>query len=422
MIKESKWWGEHLGRVVAREASPDLEAEVVVRDVDEIVARSLEELLAKFPPDRSAPEEFLGARYDAGLAWTHYPIGAGGLGATPDHHRRVEERLRELGSPDPFPGNPIGIGMVAPTIVFHGTEHQRAFHLRSLYAGEVIWCQLFSEPGAGSDLAGLATRAELVGNTWRLNGQKVWTSLAHMAGWGLLLARTDPAEPKHRGLTCFLLDLRTPGVEVRPLRQITGEAEFNEVFFDEVLLDDSHRLGAVGDGWNVAMTTLMHERVAIGGALASRGSGPAQLLLSLVADAVHVSHGLVDRTVQLWIEAELGRMMSLRSTHLAQAGIPGPVGSVNKLFAAEHNKRVFELVLDLMGPSGMLYPNEVPDKDGSERSTFRSDPRVQFLRARANTIEGGTSEVMRNILAERMLGLPRENSNDRRIPWSEIPR
>jgi alkylation response protein AidB-like acyl-CoA dehydrogenase len=391
------------------------------QELDALVERRLQEFLSDFPPGAVTPTVFFGGRYDSGLAWTHYPAGAGGLGATPRHHRMVEETLRGLDSPDPFVGNPIGIGMVAPTIAFHGTQAQRDAHLRSLYTGEVVWCQLFSEPGAGSDLAGLATRAQYLNGGWQIDGQKVWTSLAHTAGWGLLLARTDPSVPKHRGLTCFLLNMKAPGVDVRPLRQITGEAEFNEVFLDGVHIDDSHRLGEVGDGWNVAMTTLMHERVAIGGALASRGSGPAQLLISLVTASEHVSHGLVDRTVRLWIEAELGRMMTLRSSQLAQAGIPGPVGSVNKLFSAEHNKRIYELVLDLMGPSGMLYPTSAPEDAETDRSMFRSDPRVAFLRARANTIEGGTSEVMRNILAERMLGLPREASNDRTIPWSEIP-
>ena len=404
---------------MAHELSAD-EVETIKRNLDDDVAAHLLELLKSFPPSQVTPNEFLGARYDVGLAWAHYPLGAGGLGATPESHRQIEQTLREHGCPDAFPRNPIGIGMVAPTIAFHGTGDQRTRHLRSLYAGEIIWCQLFSEPGAGSDLASLATRAEHLEEGWSITGQKVWTSMAHTAGWGLLLARTDPDVPKHRGLTCFLLDMNTPGVDVRPLRQITGEAEFNEVFLDGVIVDDSQRLGAVGDGWNVAMTTLMHERVAIGGALASRGSGPAQLLVSLVRESEHVSHGLIDRTVKLWIEAELGRMMSIRSTHLAQAGIPGPVGSVNKLFSAEHNKRIYETVLDLMGPNGMLYPDDVVDWDADKRSNFRSDPRVGFLRARANTIEGGTSEVMRNILAERMLGLPREHSGDRHIPWSEM--
>lgn len=389
-------------------------------DVDGLVAGQLQELLERYPPDQVPSAVFFGARYDLGLACTHYPRGAGGLEGTPRHHRVVEETLRGIGSPDPFPGNPIGIGMVAPTIAFHGTERQRNEHLRSIYTGEMVWCQLFSEPGAGSDLAGLATRAERVGDGWRIDGQKVWTSLAHIAQWGLLLARTDSTVPKHRGLTCFLVDLKTKGVEVRPLRQITGEAEFNEVFLDDVLVDDHQRLGEVGDGWTVAMTTLMHERVAIGGAMASRGSGPAELLVSLLTSGDTADRGLVDRSMRLWIEAELGRLMTLRSTHLAQAGVPGPVGSVNKLFAAEHNKRIFEFVVEMMGPSGMLYPSETPIAEGSARTAFRSDPRVAFLRARANTIEGGTSEIMRNILAERILGLPREAQRD--IPWGETPK
>src|SRR5919108_1349222 len=198
--------------------------------LDDTIAERLERLLQDFPPKATDPTTFLGARFDAGLAWVHYPQGCGGSGADADQHRLVEQRLAEAQAPSPFPGNPIGVGMVGPTIAHHGTDAQRARYLRRLWTGEDVWCQLFSEPGAGSDLAGLATRAVRDGDGWVVNGQKVWTSLGAKARYGLLLARTDVDAPKNRGITAFLVDMRAPGVEVRPLRQMTGDAEFSEVY------------------------------------------------------------------------------------------------------------------------------------------------------------------------------------------------
>jgi alkylation response protein AidB-like acyl-CoA dehydrogenase len=378
-----------------------------VTHLEQDLADRIERLLADAPPKATEPEAFWAARFDAGLAWVHYPEGCGGVGADPEQQALVEERLAEAGAPSNFPVNPMGLGMVGPTIVHHGTPAQQQRFLRRLYSCADIWCQLFSEPGAGSDLAGLATRAVRDGDEWVVNGQKVWTSKGHLASYGLLLARTDVDAPKNKGLTTFLVDMRSPGVEVRPLRQMTGDSEFSEVYFEDVRLPADAQLGPEGKGWLVATTTLMNERASIGNAMASFGSDRIAEVLRLfeargAGDAV-----LRDRVVQVWIGGELSRMMSMRAAQLGQSGDPGPVGSVGKLFGAEHALRVNELAIDLLGAEGMRC--DLPQHRA-------------FLRSRANTIEGGTSEVMRNILAERILGLPRDDHGPKDRPWREIPR
>src|ERR1700726_4035857 len=219
-------------------------------------------------------QDFLNARFDAGLAWVHYPEGLGGLGLSRSLQQIVDAEFAAVGSPgNDAERNVIGLGMAAPTILAYGTDEQQKRWMRELWTGREIWCQLFSEPGAGSDLAALATRAVRDGDGWVVTGQKVWTSMAHEARWAILVARTDADVPKHRGLTYFACDMSAPGVEVRPLRQLTGEAEFNEVFLTEVAIPDCDRIGEVGDGWRVAQTTLMNERVAIGGGALPREAG-----------------------------------------------------------------------------------------------------------------------------------------------------
>ena len=345
------------------------------------ITEAVAELLADHPPAATDPISFLAARWDGGL----------GLLDDPDRQAELEASLRAAGAPDPFVRNPIALGMVAPTIRRHGTEAQQARLLRPLFTGEEIWCQLFSEPGAGSDLAALACRAERDGDRWLVTGQKVWTSLAHVARWGLLLARTDQAEPRHKGLTCFVLDMTAPGVEVRPLRQLTGEAEFNEVFLDRVAIADEHRLGDEGNGWAVALTTLLNERAAIGGAFAAHGAGPIGTLFDVYRRRHQGDAAARQRVADAWIRTEVLRLTSLRADQMAERGTPGPEGSVAKLGLALNNQHVTALTVDLLGPEGTLL----------------DDPQRAFLRARANTIEGGTSEIMRNILGERALGLPR---------------
>ncbi len=390
---------------------------------EDLVRSRLRDLLAEHDPASTPAVEFLGARFDAGLAWVSFPVGLGGLGLSPDLQGLVERELRAVDAPNEADRNVIGYGMAAPTVLTHGTEEQRARYLRPLFTCEEVWCQLFSEPGAGSDVAGLATRAVRDGDEWVVNGQKVWTTLAHTSSWGLLVARTDPDVPKHRGLTYFIVDMHAPGVDVRPLRQITGEAEFNEVFFTDVRIPDSNRLDAVGAGWRVATTTLMNERVAIGGGVVARSSGPIHEALRIWKDKADKTSTQRDRLMELWVESEVARLTNMRARALRTAGTPGPEGSVAKLVGAELNKHVYEFCVDLMGMTGTLFPTHY-EMRRPDRAVFSggADPRHTFLRSRANSIEGGTSEIMRNILGERVLGLPGEPRMDKDRAWSEVPR
>ncbi|MEW6475574.1 MAG: acyl-CoA dehydrogenase family protein [Actinomycetota bacterium] len=386
------------------------------------IQRRVDELLAAFPPGQTDRTTFLGAQFDAGLAWVHFPEGAGGLGLAPKLQRIVDQALATAGAPAPDAArNIIGMGMAAPTIAVHGTPEQRARYLRPLFTGEEIWCQLFSEPGAGSDLAGLATRAVRDGDEWIVNGQKVWTTLAHISRFGLLVARTDPDLPKHLGLTYFICDMQAPGVDVRPLRQMTGDAEFNEVYLSDVRLPDSLRLGGEGEGWRVAMTTLMNERVSIGGGRAKRGSGAIAVAVDVWKRTGCQDPVKRDELMKLWVAAEVNRLTNIRAGQMRRVGTPGPEGSVAKLTFAELNQAISELCVDIMGAEGQLYT----DYDSPRRESvgfFTGDPRYFFLRSRANSIEGGTSEVLRNILGERVLGLPGEPRTDKDLPWRDVPR
>ena len=384
----------------------------------------VDELLAAHPPATSDPIAFRGAQYDLGLAWVWFPPGFGGLGLRPELQRDVDQRLRAAGFEyDAVARNGFGMYLAAPTIVAHGSDELKSRLLRPLFTAEEIWCQLFSEPGAGSDLAGLSTRAVRDGDEWVVDGQKVWNTLAHAADRGMLVARTDPDASKHRGLTYFALDMHTPGVEVRPLRQITGEAEFNEVYLTEVRVPDADRLGGLGDGWRVSLTTLMNERVTIGGAVSGRESGP-------IGDALRVwrehpeRHDSVlrDRMAGAWIEAEVLRLTNARAAANRKAGAAGPEGSVAKLAFAEVNKRIYELCADVLGPEALLYPSYEMVRPEESALTGGLDPRKMFLRSRAYSIEGGTSEILRNILGERVLGLPGEPRADKDLPWSQVPR
>ncbi len=394
----------------------------VVEAQEDLVRERVSRLLAEIDVERDNPKDIWGKQFDLGLAWVHFPEGLGGLGVRPDLQSIVEQAMRDAGAPHNWLRNPIGLGMAAPVILAHGSQRQKERYLRPLFTCEEVWCQLFSEPGAGSDVASLATRAVRDGDEWVVNGQKVWTTLAHRAAFGLLLARTDPDVPKHQGMTYFVLDMHAPGVEVRPLVQMTGEAEFNEVFMTDARIPDNERLGEVGDGWRVAITTLMNERVAIGGAVPPRGSGA-------IADAVRVfkEHNITDRSrrdrlMRLWIEAETLRLTNARARQLREAGTPGPEGSVGKLIGAELNQKIYELTTDLMGMDATLYQSGYTMARPEEVALGGRDPVKLFLRSRANSIEGGTSEIMRNILGERVLGLPREPRDDSKIPWSQLPR
>jgi alkylation response protein AidB-like acyl-CoA dehydrogenase len=391
---------------------------------DEDLRRAVRDLVATNDPrDRVA---FRGAQWDRGLAMVHFPVGKGGLGLSPHAQSTINDELRRLDAyVDNLVINPIGIGMGAPVVLAHGSEELHERFLRRIFTGEDIWCQLFSEPGAGSDVASLATRAVRDGDEWIVNGQKVWTTLAHRSNWGMLVARTNPDVPKHKGLSYFVLDMHAPGVEVRPLYQITGEAEFNEVFLTDARIPHSMMLGREGDGWNVVITTLMNERVALGGGDTGKGGGNIRVLLSLWAERCKngpVDPVLRDKVTRRWIEAELLRLTNLRARAAASSGTPGPEGSVAKLFSAELNKRVSETCIDVLGADGMLYPDGYPMSRPRDAGLFGDNARQLFLRMRAQSIEGGTSEVMRNILGERVLGLPKEPQTDRDLPWSKVPR
>ena len=391
-------------------------------DADQVAKIALE-VVAEHDPKQVPLPEFLGACYDAGLAWVHFPEGLGGLGTSRGLQAVADDILQGAGGPVPLGLNPMGYGMAAPTVREHAqTDEIKKFFLRPLATTEDIWCQLFSEPGAGSDLAGLATSAVLDGDDWVINGQKVWTSLAHKARWGLLLARTDVDTPKHKGLTYFILDMHAPGVETRPLRQMTGQAEFNEVYITDARIPDSHRLGAVGDGWRVAMTTLMNERSALGASGSRRGAGTISEAVQLRASRPDLHTPVLrDRLTTLWLRAEAQRLTSERSRASATAGGPGPEGSIGKMVGAELNQRIYEFCMDLLGSEGILYHGYAmhgTHRDGDWRGPIQQ----RYLRSRANTIEGGTSEVMRNILGERVLGLPGDLRADAGMPWKDVPR
>jgi alkylation response protein AidB-like acyl-CoA dehydrogenase len=315
----------------------------------------------------------------------------------------------------------MGIGMCGPTLVARGTRDQQERFLRPIFTAEEIWCQLFSEPGAGSDVAGLATRAVADGDEWVVNGSKIWTSMAHRARFGLLLARTDPEAPKHKGLTAFVIDMHQPGVEVRPIRSMAGASGFNEVFFTNATIPDAMRVGDVGDGWRVANATLMNERVSIGSEVAPRGSGPIAGAVKAWAQCKNPNPILRDRLLRLWTDAEVLRLGSLRAQGKREKGVPGPEGSVLKLLSGRVQTGVSELVVDLMGADGTLcrpYTREQID----EREAMSGDPVMSFIGSVGGTIAGGTTQIQMNILGERVLGLPREPGLDPNTPWSQIPR
>ena len=398
---------------------------MAMSDADlQTVEAALEALLADHDPKAESYHEFRGHLFDAGLAWIQFENGAGGLGMAPQLQRTINVRLKEAGAP---PTNPAQFFMylAGPTIATHADDEVKKRFLRPMFTGEEKWCQLFSEPGAGSDFAGLATKALKDGDEWIVNGQKVWNTLAHIADWGMLVTRTDPNVRKHRGMTYFALDMKAEGVDVRPLRQITGEAEFNEVYMTDVRVPDAHRIGAEGEGWRAALTTLMNERTAIGGSGSGggllTGGGAIGKLIDVYKKSGVDSAVVRDEVTQLWIRAEVLRLTNMRAAQAARSGNPGPEGSVGKAMMAYVNQDIWEKAVDLQGMAGQL------DYDYTFRRPETTDmigdsAGYAFLRARANTIEGGTSEVMKNILGEQVLGLPGEPRVDKDVPWIDVPR
>ncbi len=336
------------------------------------------------------------ALYDAGYAGLTWPKEYGGGGAPYTHQAIFLEEMARAEAP-PHVGV-IGLGMAGPTIMTHGTEEQKSRYLAPILSAEEIWCQGFSEPGAGSDLAGVRTSARLDGHRFVVDGQKVWSSFAHIADRCILLTRSEPGSTSHAGLTYLIVDMHAPGVDVRPLRQLTGEAEFNEIFFSGVEVSVDNVLGEVGGGWQVAMTTLLHERGTLGFALQAALEVQIRKLAALARDR-GADPLQRDRIAREWIEMQALRFTNYRAlSQLVKTGMPGPEGSISKLVWSEANQRVTKLALELLGPDAAL---------GEDNAPYAGYWQYQQLRSRGNTIEAGTSEILRNIVAERVLGLPR---------------
>jgi len=375
-----------------------------------IVDDAIEGFLAGFDPAASVPnDQTWGAVYDAGLSRVDFPADRGGLGVQPDLQWVVDDALQAGGVPNNFNDNIAGIAVVAPVITAFGTAEQQSRHLRRIFTCEDVWCQLFSEPEAGSDLASLRTRAERDGDGWTLTGHKVWNTMAHISDFGLLLARTSDA-PRHKGITCFLLDMKTPGVEVRPIRQMTGEAEFNEVIFDGAFIPDTARVGDVDQGWAVALGTLMAERFAVSQVIDNKVPIIDEII-ELWRDLEPTSQDAArrDALVQLVVRSRVLGLMRDRVESKFRAGIPGPEGSLLKLAQAELTPDIYNYGLDLLGAGGMLSTGYdlAPPSSWADAGVTGGDVRRAFLRSRAYPIEGGAAEIQRNTIAERILGLPR---------------
>jgi alkylation response protein AidB-like acyl-CoA dehydrogenase len=330
--------------------------------------------------------------HEAGWAGVSWPREYGGRGATLVEQAIYNEEMVRAQAPSA--ANVLGLAMGGPTVIAHGTEEQKRRYLEPILAASEIWCQGFSEPGSGSDLASVKTRAVRDGDGWVVTGQKVWTTLAQHAKWCMLVARSDADAPRHQGLTYFLMDMEQDAVQVRPLRQITGESEFNELFIEEARIPDENIVGGEGNGWAVAITTLMHERATLAFGLQIGVKLALRELIDEARDTGAARDPLVrDRLAQLYIEAEVLRLNAYRGlSAIMRDGVPGPEGSLGKWQWAEVNQALTELAMDLRGPRAVLY---------DDTWSFR------FLRARANSIEGGTTEILKNIVAERVLGLPR---------------
>jgi len=388
------------------------------------IARRLDALLAGRTPAPDGIDSGLwGRQFDLGLAWVHFPPGKGGLGLDRSHQHTVDARIAEAGFASPAVRNQLGVGLVAATLVAHGTGEQQDRLLRPCFTTEEIWCQLFSEPGAGSDLANLSTAARRDGDGWVVTGQKTWTSFARSARWGLLLARTDPRVPKHRGITCFVVDMRDPGVTVRPIRQINGYARVNDVFLDGVRLPDTARVGEVGGGWRAALTALANERVMLGSR--TTVARPETNHLDVAVREWRRAGAPPDRRddlVALWIRDRLVAGTALRAAHARRAGTEGAEAAIGKLVAAELEQDVYDFVMDVLGTEALLYPGYDGLVDAAYLREEYADPRSAYLSSRRTTIAGGTSEIMRTVLGERVLGLPPEPRIDKDVPWIETAR
>jgi alkylation response protein AidB-like acyl-CoA dehydrogenase len=389
---------------------------MVITNDEDLLTDAVARLLSEHPPRELEPQTFWAAQFDAGLARVHFPPGLGGLGLGRDRQHAVDTLLDAAGVPRPEHDNLVGVNMLGPTLIEHGTAEQQRRFIRPAFACRELWCQLFSEPGAGSDLASLRTRAELDGDSWVVTGQKVWSTMAHRADYGLLLARTEPGPALHGGLSYFILGMDSEGVDVRPLRQITGGTEYSEVFLTEARIPDGQRIGPRGSGWRVALSTLMTERVGlqsaigpgpgdgvIGDALAAWNRQPAE-----ARSAVHRRH-----LTRLWIETEVLRLTILRAEAAERSGTAGPAGSILKLGFGAVAQGIAEFCTTIDGAAGLLvdYTPE-PDRPIGTIPAPAEQPAggtaQALLAAQALTIAGGTTNINKNIVAERVLGLPRD--------------
>jgi alkylation response protein AidB-like acyl-CoA dehydrogenase len=349
--------------------------------------------------------QWQGKLNEAGFMGLTWPKESGGRGLTFMEEMILQQEMALAKAPPVL--NILAVGMAGPTIIAYGTEEQKKRYPPKMLSCEEIWCQGYSEPNAGSDLASVQTRAVKEGEYYVVNGQKVWTSLAHMADWMMLLARTDPDAPKHKGITYFLLDMKSPGVTVKPLKQITGDAEFNEVYFDNVRVHESQILGGVNNGWGVGLTTLMYERLALGFGIQVRLRIALDALVELarhtVKNGVPVTQDPVMRQklAQMWIDTEVFKYTGARAiTKLLKGELPGPEASTGKMMWVEGHQRLQELAMEIEGPFAQLTK-------GSSWAVANGQWQHTFLRSRANSIEGGTTEIQRNIIGERVLGLPK---------------
>ncbi len=355
---------------------------------------------------------------ESGYGAPLWPKEYGGLSGEPWMQQVVREELARYRLPT-VGVNILGVGLAGPTLIAHGSEEQKKRYLQKILTSEEIWCQLFSEPGSGSDLASAGCRAVRSNGEWIVNGQKVWTSIAQLSQFGMLLARSDPDVPKHDGLSYFIVDMKSPGVDIRPLRQITGSAEFNEVYFNDVRIPAENIVGVEGDGWRVARTTLMNERVALSGLSLDASSftgGTRRDPWGLFLDSIPDKQSPVNRQfiAQSYIEKEVKEITQFRANSARMRGEqPGPEGAVTKVYNAEFNKWRSNEIMNVNGLAAIAW----------EKGDANAENRMHsFMRARANSIEGGTSEVLRNQLGERILGLPREPEVDKGTPWKELKR
>jgi|TARA_B110000263_G_scaffold152154_1_gene132109 alkylation response protein AidB-like acyl-CoA dehydrogenase len=352
--------------------------------------------------------------YESGWACMHWPKEYGGRESTPIERVIWGQEISKFKVPGGF--LEIGQGMAGPVMMMYATDDQKARHLPPMAKGEEIWCQLFSEPGAGSDLAGLKTKSVLEGDTWTINGQKIWTSGAHFSDWGILVTRSDPTAHKHKGLTYFFLDMKSPGVEVRPIKQISGGANFNEVYFTDVKIPDSQRLGAVGDGWKVSLTTLMNERLAVGDA-----SGPdfeEAFNLARGQDlngSLAIENGAVREKLADWYCQKSGlKFAKYRNiSALSRGETPGPQSSITKIVSGNKLQEIANFGMDLMDSAGILRMDEAE----ADQSMYQ----YGFYGAAGIRIAGGTDEILKNIISEQVLGMPQDMRADKGIPFNEIP-